>query len=183
MIDTTQTETLTCGSGAEDKGWEFHLRAFSHFQVDPGVMCIKRFRLVTRSSALRGANQKSSRFCPAEQRPPCSGGICRPCPGFPSAGGRPISYCLRCQGRMASLVCVSGLPRNNARWQKWTETANGSSVPKSPCASPAQGLEATCRPERLLLHQAFLCSRWNPEGHQQGASPRIQSRWNFCHIR
>lgn len=34
MIDTTQTQILTCGLGAEDKGWEFHLSAFSHFQVD-----------------------------------------------------------------------------------------------------------------------------------------------------
>lgn len=34
MIDTTQTQILTCGLRAEDKGWEFHLSAFSHFQVD-----------------------------------------------------------------------------------------------------------------------------------------------------
>ncbi|KAL1787048.1 hypothetical protein HispidOSU_029935 [Sigmodon hispidus] len=34
MIDITQTQILTCGLRAEDKGWEFHLSAFSHFRVD-----------------------------------------------------------------------------------------------------------------------------------------------------
>lgn len=34
MIDTRQTQILTCGLEAEDKGWEFHLSAFSHFRVD-----------------------------------------------------------------------------------------------------------------------------------------------------
>lgn len=92
MIDTTQTRTLTCGLRAEDKGWEFHLSAFSHFQVDGCDV-----HLAVQAGDPGFAVRKQSKIsCPVEQRPPGSGRICLLSSIFPSAQRRPFSCCLWC---------------------------------------------------------------------------------------
>lgn len=92
MIDTTQTRILTCGLRAEDRGWEFHLSAFSHFQVDG-----RDVHLVVQAGDPSFAVWEQSKVsCPAEQRPPGSGRICLLSSIFPSAQRRPISCCLWC---------------------------------------------------------------------------------------
>jgi hypothetical protein len=82
MIDTRQTQILTCGLGAEDKGWEFHLSAFSHFQVDGRDVHLAVQAGDPSELCSLGACWQSSVSYTAEQRPPGSGRICLLCSCF-----------------------------------------------------------------------------------------------------
>lgn len=112
-----------------------------------------------------------------------SGWICRFCSSFPSAGGKPISYCLHCRGKMAPLVSVSGLSRNNAPVQEWPRTANGCLLLEFPCTPSARGgVEAAHRPG-LLLHRTILCSRWGGETDLCGeCPPELSHSGDCCHV-
>lgn len=75
-------------------------------------MCIKRFRLVTRSSAACGAKKSSSCFLLTSdaEAPLAQAVFVLSAPAFQSGKGRPISYCLRFAGRMALLLLYRDFP-------------------------------------------------------------------------
>lgn len=125
-------------------------KCFSHFQVDPAVMCIKQFRRVTRSSAVWGANQKSSScflLTSNAEVPLAQAEFVLSAPIFLSGKERPISCCLHYTGRMALIFSGPGLPRPNALGHKEMVTTNENLGPNPPthCQPTTWGISCSRR--------------------------------------